>query len=157
MSSFDLSESVPASMKLRSKVRKGSRVMRHYDQPSTPLQRVLQSQKKTLPQIQGLKSLVQNTNPFELSRRIDQQLDSVYPLAAQRNGATREKTPIRELRPNPELDQQKTLSVSHRSGCAWRDWTFSQKLKRQKYEIQRQIRTQSSVRFSHDSTNPSAG
>ena len=31
--------------------------MRHYDQPSTPLERVLKSQGKTLPQIQGLKSL----------------------------------------------------------------------------------------------------
>jgi len=145
------------SMKLRRKVRKGSRVMRHYDQPSTPLERVLKSQNKTLSQIQRLKSLLQNTDPFELSRHIDQQLDSLYPLAAQRNGATREKTPIRELRPNPELDPQKTRSVSHRSGSAWRDWTFSQKLKRQQYEIQRQIRTQPSVRFSHDSTNPSSG
>jgi hypothetical protein len=145
------------SMKLRSKVRKGSRVMRHYDQPCTPLQRVLKSQKKTLPQIQGLKSLLQNTDPFELSVRIDQQLDSLYPLAAQRKGATREKTPIRELRPNPELDPQKTRSVSHRSGSAWRDWIFSKKQRRQQYEKQRLMRSQPSVRFSHDSTNPTSG
>ena len=145
------------SMKLRSKVRQGSRVMRHYDPPSTPLKRVLKSQNKTLPQIQGLKSLGQNTDPFELSHRIDQQLDSLYPLAAQRNGAMREKTPIREMRPNPELDPQKTRSVSHRSGSAWRGWTFSNKLKHQKFEIEGQIRTQPSVRFPHDSTNPSSG
>jgi len=121
------------------------------------MERVLKSQNKTLPQIQGLKSLVQSTDPFELSVRIDQQLDSLYLLAAQRNGATREKTPITELRLNPEFDQHKTRPVSHRSGSAWRDWTFSKKLKRQQYEKQRQIRTQPSVRFSHDSTNPNSG
>ena len=145
------------SMKLRTKIRKGSRVMRRYDQPATPLQRVLKSRKKTLPQVQGLKSLLQNTDPFELSGRIDQLLDSLYPLAAQRNGATREKTPITELRLNSKLHPQKTPPLSHRPGSAWRDWTFSKKLKRQQYEIQRQIRTQPSVRFSHDSTNPTSG
>jgi hypothetical protein len=141
------------SMKLRTKTRKGSRVMRRYDQPATPWERVLKSPEKIAPQIQGLKSAVENTDPFELSRRIDQQLDCLYSLAAQRNGAMREKTPLRQLRP----DEQNTASLSHRSGSAWRDWTFSKKLKRQQYEMQRQLRAQPSVRFSHDSTNPSSG
>lgn len=142
------------SMKLRTKIRKGSRVMRRYDQPCTPLQRVLQSQNKTLPQIQELKSLLQNTDPFERSRRIDQQLDSLYPLAAQRNGARREKASISELRPNPVPAHK---SRPHKSRSPWKDWTFSKKLKRQQYEIQRQIRSQPSVRSSHDSTIPSSG
>lgn len=143
------------SMKLRTKIRKGSRVRRHYDQPCTPLQRVLKSQTIILPQIQGLKSLLQNTDPFELSGRIDQQLDALYPLATQRNGATREKTPIRELRSNAV--PAKHNSRSHKPRSSWKNWTFSKKLKRQQYEKQRQIRTQPSVRFSHDSTNPNSG
>lgn len=141
------------SMKLQSKIRKGSRVTRHYDQPSTPLQRVFKSQKKTLSQIQGLKSLLQNTDPFELSGRIDQQLDTLYHFAAQRNGATREKTPIQKLRPSPVPAQHN--SRPHKSPSPWKD--CSKKLKRQQYEKQRQIRTQPPVRFSHDSTNPSSG
>jgi hypothetical protein len=143
------------SMKLRTKIRKGSRVIRHYDQPCTPLQRVLKSQKIIVPQLQGLKSLLQNTDPFELSGRIDQQLDALYRLATQRNGATREKTPIRELPSNAV--PAKHNSRPHKPRSPWKDWTFSQKLKRQQYEKQRQIRTQPSVRFSHDSTNPNSG
>ena len=140
------------SMKLSRKIRKGSRVMRRYDQPSTPFERVVKSSEKTQ-QIQALKSTLHNTDPFELSRHIDQQLDGLYHLAGQRNGALREKAPLRELRPVP--DHQKP--PSHKSPSPWKDWTFSNKLKRQQYEIQRQIRTQPSVRFSHDSTNPNSG
>jgi len=142
------------SMKLKTKTRKGSRVIRRYDQAATPLQRVLKSSGKTLPQLHALKAMLKNTDPFELSRHIDQQLEGLYKLAAQRNGAAREKTPLRQLRPNLELHKHKTRSLP---GSAWRDWTFSKKLKRQQYEIQRQLRTQPLVRFSHDSTNPSSG
>jgi hypothetical protein len=145
------------SMKLSTKIRKGSRVIRRYDQPSTPLERVLKSSKKTLPQIQELNSTLKNTDPFELSRHIDRQLDCLYKLAAQANGVAREKSPLRELRPKSQTSEDKPRSVAHTSGSPWKDWTFSKKLKRQQYEIQRQIRTQTSVRFSHDSTNPSSG
>jgi hypothetical protein len=131
------------SMKLRTKTRKGSRVIRRYDQPYTPWARVLKAQAQSLPQIQALKATLVNTDPFELSRQIDQQLDRLYSLAAQRKGVSPEKTPIHR---SPSL-----------RGSAWRDWTFSQKLKHQQYEKQRQIRTQPPVRFSHDSTNPSSG
>ena len=145
------------SMKLNSKIRKGSRVIRRYDQPSTPLDRVLKSSKKTLPQIQALNSTLKSTDPFELSRLIDRQLDCLYNLAAQRNGAAREKAPLRELRPSPKMDEHKPRSRPHTSPSPWKDWTFSKKLKHKQYEIQRHIRTQASLRFSHDSTNPSSG
>ncbi|HEX2260701.1 MAG TPA: hypothetical protein VHJ56_03650, partial [Candidatus Binatia bacterium] len=145
------------SMKIRTKTRKGSRVIRRYDQPCTPWERVLKSSGKTPQPITALKSTLKTTDPFELSHRIDQQLDSLYGLAAQRNGASREKALASQLRSNLDLQQYKTRSVAPRPGSAWRDWTFSKKLKRQQYEKQRQIRTQDSVRFSHDSTNPSSG
>jgi hypothetical protein len=144
------------SMKLNRKIRKGSRVMRRYDQPSTPLQRVVKFSQRTQ-RIEALKSMVKNTDPFELSRRINQELDCLYNLAGQQNSPLREKSPLRELQPNPVPDQYKAPLPHPRAGSAWRDWTFSKKLKRQQYEMQRQIRTQASVRFSHDSTNPSSG
>jgi hypothetical protein len=140
------------SMKLSRKIRKGSRVMRRYDQPATPLQRALQSPEQT-PQIQALKSLAQNTDLFELSRQIDQQLERLYNLAAQQNHQPREKLSSRE----PKLGPDKPALQRPRIAPAWRDWTFTKKQKRQRYEMQRQIRTQRSVRFSHDSTNPGSG
>src|SRR5207249_10079372 len=126
------------SMTLTTTIRKGSRVIRRYDQAATPLQRVLKSSEKTLPQLQALKAMLKNTDPFELSRHIDQQLEGLYKLAAQRNGAAREKAPLRELRPNVDAHEHKTRSLP---GSAWRDWTFSKKPKRQQYETQRQLRT----------------
>lgn len=139
------------SMKLSRKIRKGSRVMRRYDQPATPLQRALQSPEQT-PQIQALKSMAKNTDPFELSRQVDQQLDCLYNLKAE-PGPPRERTSSTELKTVPN----KPPLPRPRVGSAWRDWTFTKKQKRQRYEMQRQIRTQASVRFSHDSTNPSSG
>ena len=141
-------------MKLRTKTRKGSRVIRRYDQPRTPWARVLSAQTQPLPQIQALKATLANTDPFKLSCQIDQQLDCLYSFAGQRNGASPEKTPIQQLRSNFEPDNPNPRSLR---GSAWRNWTFSKKLKHQQYEKQRQMRTQPSVRFSHDSTNPSSG
>ena len=139
------------SMKLSRKIRKGSRVMRRYDQPATPLERVLQSPEKT-PQLQALKSLAKNTDPFELSRQIDQQLDGLYNLNREQSSLSHKSSLLgsKTIPDTPPLPKPKP-------GSAWRDWSFTNKQKRQQYEMQRQIRTQRSVRFSHDSTNPSSG
>jgi hypothetical protein len=103
------------SMKLSSKTRKGSRVMRHYDQPCTPWQRVLKSSGKPGEKTQTLKATFENTDPFELSRRIDQQLDALYGLARQRNGLLREKGPAKHL-PKLEFQQAKTSFAITRLG-----------------------------------------
>jgi len=140
------------SMKLNRKIRKGSRVMRRYDVPATPLERVVQSAEKTA-QLQALKSMAKSTDPFELSGQIDQQLDSLYKLASQQNSSLREKSPLTK----PKLVPDKSVLARPRRGAAWRHWAFTKKQKQQLYAMQRQIRTQRSVRFSHDSTNPSSG
>lgn len=139
------------SVKLSRKIRKGSRVMRRYEQPATPLERVLHCAKKT-PQIQALQFMAKNTDPFELSRQIDQQLDGLYNLKAQHN-PLRVRIPLTE----PKLVPDKLSLQRPKIGSAWRHWAFTKKQKRQLYEMQRQIRTQPSVRFSHDSTNTSPG
>ena len=108
------------SMKLSCKIRKGSRVTRRYDWPATPLQQVLQSAENSS-QIPALKSLAKNTDPFELSRRIDQQLDCPYNLAAQQNSRPREKTPLTESK----LVPNKLSLPRPRAGSAWRNWTFT--------------------------------
>jgi hypothetical protein len=145
------------SMKLNTNIRKGSRLIRRYDPAATPLERLLKSSEKTLPQLQALKAMPKNTDPFELSRQIDQQLEGLYQLAAQRNGAARQRAPITELRSHSHAHEHQPHSLRQASHSPWKNWTFSKKLKRRQYEIQRQIRTQPSVRFSHDSTNPNSG
>jgi len=50
--------------------------------PNIPLQRVLNSSQKTVPQIEVLKATRKNTDPFEQSHHIDQQLDWLYSSAS---------------------------------------------------------------------------
>jgi hypothetical protein len=49
----------------------GSRVIRYYDQPATPLKHVLESAEKT-PQIKVFQAMAKNTDPFELPRQNSQ-------------------------------------------------------------------------------------
>jgi hypothetical protein len=140
------------SMKLRQKIRKGSRVMRRYDPPATPLKRALQSSPEQTPQIRALKSMAKYTDPFELSRHIDQDLTRLYSLASRPNTQLQKKTSLPQSAPD-----KPAFPPRSKAGLAWRHWAFTKKQKRQLYEMQRQIRTQRTVRFSHVSTNPSSG
>lgn len=72
------------SVKLSTKTRVGSRVRRTYEAPQTPFERVRASPKADARLMADLTQLRQTTDPFELSARIDQQLDRVYALATQR-------------------------------------------------------------------------
>jgi hypothetical protein len=119
------------SMKLSHKIRKDSRVMRRYDRPATPLERVVPLAHKK-PQVQALKSMAQNTDPFELSRQIDEQLDRLYRLAARQNTRLRDK-----ILTEPNLVPDKPPLARRQIGAAWRNWTFTQKQKRRLYQMQR--------------------
>src|SRR5438128_12119637 len=90
-----------------------------------------------LSQLDALKAVLKNTDPFELSRHIDQQLEDLYKLAAQRNGAAREKAPLRELRPNVDAQEHKHHSVAHTPRSTSKDWNFSKTLNRRQDEIKR--------------------
>ena len=69
------------SVKLVKKVRVGSRVRRRYDQPQTPLARVVASGGGDPAQVAALVALRDRLDPFELAQAIDQQLDRIYRLA----------------------------------------------------------------------------
>lgn len=127
------------SMKLRTKIRKGSRLIRRYDTPCTPFERVRQCDPRKLATLQ---STLNRTDPFELSHRIDEQLNRIYQLASQRDRAPRETAPLKELRRKGRapLNEQNSRSIPHSSHSPWRNWTFSKKLKRQQQEMQRQMR-----------------
>lgn len=104
------------SMKLVTKVRKGSRLIRRYDTPRTPFQRVQACPEADPRQGAELERVRATTDPFRLSQRIDQHLERLWPLATR---ATR--TP-RERRPRP---------AQPRAATPWRGWTFSPTLQHQ--------------------------
>ncbi len=72
------------SLKLKEKVRKGSRLIRKYHPPKTPLERVLQCPQADPLKTQELENLRDTLNPFELSHRIEQKLALLYRLATHR-------------------------------------------------------------------------
>jgi hypothetical protein len=72
------------SLKLKQKIRIGSKVIRKYDPAKTPLQRVINSGAYHRAIVKKLKTLRDTLDPFELSKTIDQKLGHIFKLASQR-------------------------------------------------------------------------
>lgn len=72
------------SMKLMNKSRVGSKLKRSYDKPQTPLERVLKCPQADPLKVQRLKRLRDQTDPFELAKRIEQKLERIFELANHR-------------------------------------------------------------------------
>lgn len=89
------------SMKLQRKERRGSRLLRHYDAPQTPFERVRASAAVDADKVAALERVLRRTDPFDLAQRIAQHLERVATL--------RSRVPY----PAP------------RRGAQWRGWTFS--------------------------------
>lgn len=126
------------SMKLKTKIRKGSRLIRRYDAPRTPFERVLEYQGADPRKVAALNHTLKTTDPFELSCRIDQQLDRLYQLASRPDRVPRETPPLK-ARLNGD-NGQRPRSIPQRSPSPWRGWTFSKKLQRQQQDMRRQTR-----------------
>ncbi len=88
------------SMKLVRKERRGSRLLRRYDGPQTPWERVQVSADVDAAKVAALERLFRRTDPFVLAQRIGQHLDRVVGL--------------RSRSPQP----------GSRLGLRWRGWTF---------------------------------
>lgn len=74
------------SVKLKEKIRKGSRLIRKYGAALTPFQRLLKCKEADPMKVRALQQLLDSTDPFELSERIDRKLQRIYPMASQRVG-----------------------------------------------------------------------
>lgn len=70
------------SMRLREKVRRGSRLTRKYDPAKTPLRRLIESGRGDPVKVQALLRLRERLNPFELSRIVDRKLKSICAMAS---------------------------------------------------------------------------
>jgi len=72
------------SIRLLKKERRGARLVRKYDKPKTPLDRLIESGKGDAAKIAEFKKLRDNLDPFELSAAIDRKLKRIYSLANRR-------------------------------------------------------------------------
>jgi hypothetical protein len=105
------------SMKLVRKARVGSRLIRRYDAPQTPFERV-KACPAAHPQTRAaLERIMAITDPFVLSRRIDQRLERLWALV------TRAPRTPREMAPRSPQPRKQT---------PWRGWTFSPRVPQQK-------------------------
>jgi len=72
------------SMKLIKKTRVGSKLQRRYDKPQTPLERLLGCLQADPVKTRELKRLRDQTDPFQLAKRMEQKLERIYQMANQR-------------------------------------------------------------------------
>ena len=89
------------SMKLQRKERRGSRLLRRYDRPQTPFERVRACAAGDAATVAALARVLTRTDPFALAQRIARQLERVAAL--------------RSRAPQP----------APRARTPWRGWTFS--------------------------------
>lgn len=73
------------SVKLMSKTRVGSRLRRRYDQPRTPLDRLIACRGARPPRVAALKALRDRLDPFKLSQTIDRRLRAIHALSNPRH------------------------------------------------------------------------
>jgi len=62
------------TFKIREKIRAGARVVKKYDAPKTPYQRLMESSFLTQEQKQNLKARKQQLNPFTLAEELEKKL-----------------------------------------------------------------------------------
>jgi hypothetical protein len=70
------------SVKLRQKVRVGSKLKRVYDTPQIPFQRVCASEQALPAKVAQLQHWRDTLDPFELSRQIEQKLERIFQLSS---------------------------------------------------------------------------
>jgi hypothetical protein len=76
------------SMRLKQKIRVGSRVRRKYDPAKTPLRRLIEAGKGDPVKVQALLKLREQLNPFELSKVIERKLKAICAMATKVGAST---------------------------------------------------------------------
>lgn len=66
------------AMKLKDKARVGSKIIKKYDQPQTPYQRLMQCEAIDDLQKEKLKKIYQSLNPFDLKEAIERKLKNIF-------------------------------------------------------------------------------
>ena len=68
-------------MKLKSKTRVGGKIIKYYDDPITPYQRLINSNTLTEEQLTKLQNQFKKLNPFELKKELDEKLKWFFRIA----------------------------------------------------------------------------
>lgn len=98
------------SMKLQGKERRGSRLLRRYDVPQTPLARVQACPAADPAKVTALERVMARTDPFALAQCIDQHLDRVAALRSRApQPAPRARTPWRGWTFRPRASQARAM------------------------------------------------
>lgn len=123
------------SMKLKKKVRVGSRLSRKYDRPQTPFQRVLKSGQYHRARMKQLKEQFSTLDPFELSEAIDRKLQATFKLASERiRPSPRLKLNSKQAQDGPHLKDRKPGHVLLPKKNPWKAslFNFSRKINRRR-------------------------
>ena len=68
-------------MKLKTKVREGGRIIKTYDDPTTPYQRLINSNTLEKEQLDKLQAQFKTMNPFEMKKELDEKLKWFFRIA----------------------------------------------------------------------------
>ncbi len=101
------------SVKLVSKTRVGSKLKRVYDQPKTPLDRLLASNLGDPAKLQDLQRLRDTLDPFRLAQSIEQKLQRIFKLANLKRSPVSEHSALDDLRP---VEKQSFSTMSNTFG-----------------------------------------
>ena len=101
------------SVKLVRKERVGSRVRRRYDRPQTPFERVLACPEADPQACARLKLLRDRLDPFELSQRIDRQIERLQKLA---NHSGRARRPVHRAGHGIQIHPETGIEALRRAG-----------------------------------------
>jgi hypothetical protein len=123
------------SLKLKEKIRIGSKVRRKYDKAKTPLQRILESGMYHRAKMKRLKDLVRDVDPFELSEAIDRKLGRIYKMASQRVGGAQS---VQDTKDKGGNAAKTTIPPPIGAHSPWRYWSFGRKAARRR-RIMRKI------------------
>ena len=126
------------SVKCVKKIRKGSRLIRQFDSPKTPFQRVLESHQADPKKVQQLQKLFHSLNPFELSEIIEQKLQQVISMATQKVSSQKAFDPVM-------LSKNLKRPLRYSLNSPWRNWTFSSKIKQQKTFMAKKIQQYNAI------------
>jgi hypothetical protein len=99
------------SVKLLKVIRKGSRRIRVYDKPQTPLDRLLASPSAAQEKLKELKALREQLNPFEFSERVNQKLERIWALACQRRSLSESVKNVSDELKHLSSAERKTLKA----------------------------------------------
>jgi hypothetical protein len=86
-------------MKLKEKIRLGSKIHRKYYPAKTPYQYLMESDQISEKKKQELKKIYDSLNPAQLKRTIEAKLDNLYKVYQQKQRSTSEVEPFKRLTP----------------------------------------------------------